>query len=414
MIKIEEKEKVNNLYNEVKNIILTKNNESFEYNHKQHHLNEESKYPGISKDFYNENGVVEFENIYGNTIRLEISRWHPHQHNGFSGLNITPCLNAVIYKIENGNKLVLWKLSVESGTLTYKANVSSLEIPNDILQEKQIFSDPNVKDNEKLEEEIQKIDPKETKILFDEIKKLNDKYKAAEQGKEELLLKRRKKIEEITNKIINSYSTKLSQNSDEIDSIKYELNDYEKSLTKYSTFSINLVGKTIQQLISIVENEEYLYKQVTHKFKKRIHGFIDSWDEDDQTKLRIVIKKDKLMNCYDSSYDNENEITKLVKNKEALILSEQDKNSHNNQKITFYTLNNDQIFCLIDFGRFDYIKEFIDSIIQYRFQNDMVEFTEKDMLVFMKKFMIEHRDMIIENYVSKIDEKTLILKLDIS
>ena len=44
----------------------------------------------------------------------------------------------------------------------------------------------------------------------------------------------------------------------------------------------------------------------------------------------------------------------------------------------------------------------------------MVEFTEKDMLMFMKKFMIEHRDIIIEKYVSKIDEKTLILKLDIS
>ena len=35
---------------------------------------------------------------------------------------------------------------------------------------KQIFFDTNAKDNEKLEEEIQKIDPKETKILFDALR----------------------------------------------------------------------------------------------------------------------------------------------------------------------------------------------------------------------------------------------------
>ena len=43
-IKYEENEKVDNLYNEIKNIILSKkDNQSFKYNFKQHHLYEESK-----------------------------------------------------------------------------------------------------------------------------------------------------------------------------------------------------------------------------------------------------------------------------------------------------------------------------------------------------------------------------------
>lgn len=419
MIEIEykEMEKVDSLYNEVKNIILTKkDNQSFDYNHEQHHLYEESEYPGISKSYYNESGSVEFENINGKIIRLEIYRWHPHKHNGFSGLNGNPCLTAVIYTIENEEKQVLWKLNVKSGTLYYKAEVSSLEIPNDILQEKHIPSNSNVLENEITEDEIEVerkiIEPQETRILFDEIANLYNKYKSVEQVKEELLLKRKKEIEEATAKIIKSYSQKLNQNNEDITSTKKELNDFEKLFAKFSTFNIDLVGKALQQLISIIESEEYLYKQVTHKFKKRVHGVMDSWDEDAQTKVRIIVRKDKLMNYYDSSDKIESKINELVKNGDALLLSEQDINTRNNKKITFYTSQDGQVLGHVDYGRFSYIKEFIDSIVQYRFQNNMIELTEQDMLSFMRTFVISHKDIIMENCGTKIKEKTLSLGLD--
>lgn len=422
MIEIEykEKEKVDSLYNEVKNIILTKkDNQSFDYKHKQHHLYEESEYPGISKNYYNESGSVEFENINGKIIGLEIYRWHPHKHNGCSGLNGNPCLTAVIYTIENEEKQVLWELNVKSGTLYYKAEVSSLEIPNDILQEKHIPYNSNIQENkvtamteDEIEAESKIIEPQETRILFDEIANLYNKYKSVEQVKEELLLKRKKEIEEATEKIIKSYSQKLTQNNEDITSTKKELNDFEKSFAKYSTFNIDLVGKALQQLISIVESEEYLYKQVTQKFKKRVHGVMDSWDEDTQTKARIIVRKDKLMNYYDSSDKSKSKINELVKNGDALLLSEQDINTRNNKKITFYTSQDGQVLCHVDYGRFSYIKEFIDSIVQYRFQNNMIEFTEQDMLSFMRTFVISHKDIIMENYGTKFKEKTLSLRLD--
>ena len=422
MIEIEykEKEKVDSLYNEVKNIILTKkDNQSFDYKHKQHHLYEESEYPGISKNYYNESGSVEFENINGKIIGLEIYRWHPHKHNGCSGLNGNPCLTAVIYTIENEEKQVLWELNVKSGTLYYKAEVSSLEIPNDILQEKHIPYNSNIQENkvtamteDEIEAESKIIEPQETRILFDEIANLYNKYKSVEQVKEELLLKRKKEIEEATEKIIKSYSQKLTQNNEDITSTKKELNDFEKLFVKYSTFNIDLVGKALQQLISIVESEEYLYKQVTQKLKKRVHGVMDSWDEDTQTKARIIVRKDKLMNYYDSSDKSESKINELVKNGDALLLSEQDINTRNNKKITFYSSQDGQVLCHVDYGKFSYIKEFIDSIVQYRFQNNMIEFTEQDMLSFMRTFVISHKDIIMENYGTKIKEKTLSLRLD--
>ena len=132
-IKYKEKEKVDNLYNKVKDMLLAKkDNDSFNYENKQHHLYEESDFPGISKDYFNENGSVEFENINGEIIRIEISRWHPHKHNGCSGLNGNPCLNAKIYS----NEQIIWELRVDSGTLTYNAEVTSFKIPKDIFEEK--------------------------------------------------------------------------------------------------------------------------------------------------------------------------------------------------------------------------------------------------------------------------------------
>ena len=411
MIEIDykEQEKVDNLYEEIKKIILTKkNNESFKYNCKRHHLYEESEIPGISQNYYNENGSVEFENINGDIILLEISRWHPHKHNGFSGLNATPCLTARIYINEQEEKKVLWELIVKSGTLYYKAEVSNLEIPNGILQEKE---EVEINDNQEVEveTEVEIIEPSETRILLDEIARLHNQYESAEQTKEKILIKRKKELEEVTKKINESYSQKLAENKDDITISKKQLNDFEKLLTKYSTFNIDLVGKAFQQLISITESKEYIYQQVIHNSKKRVHGVIDSWDEDIQTKASIIVRKDKLLNCYEST--SQNEINKLITNGDVLLLNEQDITNRNNKKIDFYTSQDGQIFCHVNYGRFDYIKKFIDDIVQYRFQHSIIEFSEKDMLLFIKKYLTDNKDIIIKNYSAEIEEKVLNLKL---
>lgn len=157
-IEFEDRDKIINLYNEIKDIIISKkDNENFKYIHEQHHLYEEEKYPGISKNYYNESGSVQFVNNEGKTIRLEIYRWHPHKHNSFNGLNGNPCLNAAIYLIKDDEEIninevdnddkkeLIWELCVTSGTLYYKAEVSDLEIPIDLLQEKQLTSNAYVK-----------------------------------------------------------------------------------------------------------------------------------------------------------------------------------------------------------------------------------------------------------------------------
>ncbi len=52
----------------------------------------------------------------------------------------------------------------------------------------------------------------------------------------------------------------------------------------------------------------------------------------------------------------------------------------------------------MDYGRFCYVKEFIDSIVQYRFQNNIIEFNEEDILDFMNNFVSTHKAIIMANW----------------
>lgn len=388
---------VNDLYKVIRDLIVSKqDNKTYEYSRKQHHLYEEDKVPGISRNYFNEYGSVEFENSEGNIIRLEISRWHPHKHNGCSGLNGNPCLNANVYLVLGEEKTPLWQLKVGSGTLYYKAEVSSLEIPFDILKEKEI---PIVVEEEPVAEEDLPKEPEEKRILFEEITNLYSKYKSSEQLKRELLLQKKKAIEEAIESINKSYEPKLVECDNSISSNKDELIEFNKLLQKYSTFNIDQLGKAISKIISLIESEEYVYKKVKHQFQKRVHGVMDSWDEDVETKAKLVLKKDQSVDCY--TYFE-------IDLKDGILLTEQETDK---KRITIYTAQDGQITSSINFGRFTYIKEFIDKIIQYKFMWGITDLTEQQMLSFIGDFMLTNKDTIISNYSNKLQERALKLKI---
>lgn len=410
-IKYEEKEKIDNLYNKVKDILLSKkDNDSFNYEHKQHHLYEESKCPGISKNYFNENGNVEFENSNGEIIRIEISRWHPHKHNGFSGLNGNPCLNAKIYS----NEQLIWELEVRSGTLTYHAEVSSLELPINSIKEKEIENNLEQANNPRIDNNKSTTDAEnsiETPILFEEFKKIQSKNLSIEQSNEALLAQRDSEIKKETERIIKFYEEKIKQNNAENYSTKKQIRKLEENILKYSTFDLELLGNCLEQLVSIFEGESFLYREAVHNSKITKHGTMDSWEEDVKTKVKMIIKESKLTNNYNSDSNTNSAIDKLINDGNAIVLEEKDFFLRDSDVITIYSLKDNQLISNINFNKFDYVKEFIDNIIQFRFQHNKIKFNEKDILNYMKSFILEKKDMILKNQNKKLEEK--ILKLSI-
>lgn len=413
MIKLTNSTKANQLYMQIKEIILEKQkNSSYIFESSQYladrDVDEERK-----KQYLNEKGEVTFENINGDLVTAKISRWHHYKRWSRYGIYEVPSFTI---EIHIGNQLI-WNLTSycrDSSKGEYsETEVSSLDIPLSILQEKQIsLQENNIEQSnyEKDDLESNEINVRETRILFDEIGNLCNRYEIAEQQKQTLLLQREKDIEKARKKIINSYSKKLTLNENSITSVKEELNTFERLLVKYSTFNLDLIGNILQQLISITESEEYLYKQVSHTFKKRVHGVMDSWDQDVKTIVNIIITKNKLLDNYDSTNQSKSKIYEFVENGDALLLSEQDIDVKKEKQITFYNLTDGHIESRVNFGKFYYVKDFIDNIIQYRFQNNLDKITEKDMLLFLQNYIIQHKDEIVKKYESKFDSKILKLK----
>ena len=408
MIKLTDSTKANQLYMQIKEIILEKQKNSSYIFESSQYLADRDVAEEIKKQYLNEDGEVTFENINGDLVTAKISRWHQYKRWSRYGIYEVPSFKAEIYI---GNQL-MWNLTSYcrdsfKGECS-KSEVSSLDIPVSVLQEKQIPL--QVSKEEQIIDETKEnnvIASQETRILFDEIKSLFDRYEAEEQQKQALLLQREKDIENARKKIINTYSKKIALNEKNITSIKKDLNTFERSLVKYSTFNLDLIGNILQQLISITESEEYLYKQVSHTLKKRVHSVMDSWDENVKTIVNIIITKNRLLDNCDSSNQSKSKIYEFVENGDALLLSEQDTNEKEEKQITFYNLTDGNIESIVNFGKFEYVKDFIDNIIQYRFQNNMDKVTEKDMLLFLQNYIIQHKDEIVKNYESKFDSKIL-------
>lgn len=388
-IPFEERQIITDLYDTIKNIVLSKkDNSTYTYHHKQHHLYEESDYPGISKNYYNESGEVTFINSNNQQVKLTFSRWHPHKHNGYSGLNGNPILEATITIDDE----VYWNLDVKSGTLYYKALVSSTDIPIDLLKEIEIKEDTP-------KEEVECIEPvRQVKPNID-VNDIKDKYTNNKKAKEDLLIQIKQEIETATNEIINRHAKEVKDIEDDINNSKKELDNLDELINKYSTFDIDLIGSLLQKLISFMENSDYVYQESKYTFKRIVHGPIDSWDEEDSKKIFIIVLKSRQRSIY-----TEEELNNLIKNGECLVLVKQDIYSAK-KDITFYTSKDGDITSNISFNNFDYIKEFIDTVIRHRYDNE--EYSIDDLNNILKEFLMNNKSSVISKIDTKLDEKIL-------
>lgn len=416
MIEVDYKDKkvIDSLYGKIRQFILSnKGMPKYSYSKHQHHLYEESDYPGISKGYYNETGSFEFENNNGKTIILEIDRWHPHKHNGWSGLNGNPCLNAQIYVLNSNEKQLSWELKVVSGTLHWEAEVTSLEFPKDFLIPKK-----EEKEEEKIIETI--VDDKNAEIkqeiiddrnLFNELTKAHKQYSDANERKSNVILERKNAIEKAKEQIITEYRKKVNDCDGVVKKALSDLNSYEKLISKYSTFNQDMISVVITELVKIIEGKEFLYKTVVDKYKNVVHGPMDSWDENVERKVKIIVDSNKAQDFYDNSYAYDykkyiSKIDQLVEDGYAILLS-----GDNSKNITFLSSEDGQISYLVNFGKFDYIKDFVDELIQYRFQRRKDDIAKEDIILCMQKFISKYEEQIAKNYVSNVNARVLKLSL---
>ena len=272
--------------------------------------------------------------------------------------------------------------------------------------------------NEKEKNNENKIDI--TKILrrdlFDILRKSYKSYHEAEEENKKILLQRENEIENAKKRIIDSYSEKISNSNLLVKESLSTLNNYDALISKYSTFNQDMIGIAITELVKIIECKEFLYKKVEDRFRKIVHGPIDSWDEIVKRKANIIVKSEESCDCYDNSYIHDydgyqSKIEQLAEEGSAIILSQYDFYSDAPSDITFFTSENGKVKCSIKFGKFKYVKDFITELVRYRYDRRLKDINSSDILKCMKDFISKHDYLIVQNSIASANEKVLKLSL---
>lgn len=243
----------------------------------------------------------------------------------------------------------------------------------------------------------------EEKTIFETLENLREKYLAEDIAQKGIFEERKREIEASEKAIKLAYDEKIRLGNESIANSKKELSSYRELLRKYSTFNSKLIGETLEKLVSMIEGEEYSYQHAIQETTKRESTVFGSETFPAKYNVQWIVCKERGSSYYREFREYGDSIYELVKKGKAILLEKQE--GHENKDIQFYSNHYDKLESLVDFGKFDYVKIFIDSVIQYRFQNNMEKISEKELLPFISEFISNNKELMASNYQLRVKEQ---------
>lgn len=235
--------------------------------------------------------------------------------------------------------------------------------------------------------------------IFDDVKLAHKKYLSCREERDNINKKIEEEIKEAEKKIRESYQSQIDQVNKDIITSDGEYEDCKKLLKKYSTFDYKMIGSVIAELMSIVEGEEYSYQEAVHETYCREATVFGSESFPVKTRVLMSVKSNYKETHFHDYDDENNEVNRLVRDGHALVLAEEKHFSKN-------TINFNGIFAThVDYDKFPYVKEFINSVVQYRYEFNLDEISKKDLLSLMNKFILSKKELIKENYAKRMLER---------
>ena len=245
-------------------------------------------------------------------------------------------------------------------------------------------------------DELQKLKERKKQFLFEAQSIENEKQAELEQ------------IEKLKKQIILKYAELNKAKYQELREHNNKTDVYCKLIETFSYFDAKNIGRAIASLVRIFEGTNYIYQEFEH------HMTGASTLNKQVTKVakhpRIVISEDSLHNWHfgDKSWN----IYSIVKNGSAIVLAEDTTEA----EIPFYRANTGThtLEQCVKFGRFSYVKDFIDELISYKMQNNLKDISADKIESLKIDFISSRVEQIEENYrlVAQQQEEQMKQKLD--
>ena len=399
------KDEASKLYDELKEIVL----KSRQHKYKK---NDYAELDGA----YKEKGSTTFKNINGDNITIKIHHFHRKDDWCTSGLEYIPQFEAHILKNDN----CIWGVKGVTEWVSYNDYDDELELeccrffgdlPRELLKPYKKKRPEKATNRIYIEEPI-----RDNRTLIDELTKAYTNYCNAIKKKNNVLKEKEEKVKQAIEAIAKEYSDSINERTKEEADTKTQFINYKDLVSTYSSFDVDLIGKAIARIISVVSGKDFKYGNVTSHYE--VTGFdmlSDPYTERKTERDCIVVETSKYTKSY-SHPDGENMIDELVEDGHAILLIRNyDSSLEKYRIVTFLTIDESGKlkFINVNLDDFDYIKDFIIEVAQYRFQRELDKFTEDDMNLCVDRFIPKAEQLHIKNRIEVLQEelKTLNLKL---
>ena len=250
-----------------------------------------------------------------------------------------------------------------------------------------------------------------------ESEKLQNEFYGAIASVKQIENDKQTEIEIATNEINKKYASKIKEADSKVAETKNNLQKYQDDIIMYSKFNHELIGNALTYLIKIFDNLDFIYEYGKHIVLYKCFFKIDKTDKtviERYDTVKMLIKKEMKNpeKVYKDPELGENIIEAYVAKKEAIVLDELIwTRSADRPTTTFYKMDNNQLIFSVNFNGFTYLEDFINYVIEYRYNNNLKEFSNDDMKSLIVSFVNMHRDEINARHFERLNNQVKSLTL---
>lgn len=173
---------------------------------------------------------------------------------------------------------------------------------------------------------------------------------------------------------------------------------YCKLIASYSRFDAKIIGNVLAELISVFEGRTYVYQEANYNIKQAQRLAFDCEETNEQNFIKLIVAEEYKANSYSDDNNDHNNPNLLVQNGMALILANESHSWKTN--ITFYYANTfkPNLETKVKFEKFSYVKEFIDSLISFKVENEMQRIPKSTLIQLEREFISSRLEQIEAHY----------------
>lgn len=203
-------------------------------------------------------------------------------------------------------------------------------------------------------------------------------------------------------RIKDKHLPKIQAMHNEVEACEQKIDQFCKTVEVCSTFNSQDIGDVLSSIISSFEGRSYFYQDACY-YTSQVEYFLFEKKQFDVCKqVKIIVAETERHTQYDDECLGARSLSRLADRGLALVLDE-DTNPLN-ETITFYQSNatNHNLTQNVNYGKFTYVKDFIDYIVSYRIKNNLTEITREELEKIKVDFLLFNEEQI--NFDCQIDK----------